>query len=470
MCANARTNRKCINGYSMSTCKSFIENRKFIRMKKIIVVVLLFALFASTSCEKENIEPDKPSNAYDPVNVLNDNSAFEHVWDTTMLMQTFGYYGMSDMTVENDNLLHFVYIENAMGGVNGYESFHRSSIDLNTKKVVPLPQGAKQFPKFQNFISANGEIRQKLQVHAFRPYTNQYVMALMTYSGPRGSTYLHVSGDAGYNGLGGVVGQSHLGEFEGYYLEQGYRNMSIYLYPNMVYSFVGLNPNPNPYLLTGLNLLWGGFNTIGPYTFNNGDNIRPLFTEAERSKSTLFATTKDNKLIVAEYLPTELPEPTFKETPATLVASVPYTPYYPGFTGTAKTYRHYSKDGKQMGLFVYHENSKKYYSFTYNFQTKTLQKVLDGVSLAYGNETESDVAFDEQGNLYYTGYANNGNNKEGISIYKISTGGSTLVGNDNFLKFGQVVKLKYLLGKIYIAVQGRKTGTQVQQLSILKQK
>jgi len=33
MCANARTNRKCINGYSMSTCKCLIEKRKFIRMK-----------------------------------------------------------------------------------------------------------------------------------------------------------------------------------------------------------------------------------------------------------------------------------------------------------------------------------------------------------------------------------------------------------------------------------------------------
>ncbi len=441
-------------------------------MKKIqtfIISALLAATFFS-SCEKDEIEPDDANGAYDPVNVLRDNAGFEHVWDTTMFMQTLGRYGMSDMTIENDHLLHFVFTENSIGGVNGYESFHRRSVDLNTKKVIPLPQGAKQYPNLKNFISTNGESRQKLHVHAFRPYTNFYYMALMTYGGPRGSTYIHVSGDASYTGLGGVVGQTHLGSFEEYHLELGYRNMSIYHYPNMVYSFVGLNPNPNPYLLTGLRLLWGGFNTIGPHTFNNGDNFRPLFSETELGKSTLFATTKDNKLIVAEYTPTELPEQSFVETPATLVASVPYTPYYPNFTGTAKTYRHYSKDGKQMGLFVYHPDSQKYYSFTYNFQTKTLQKVLDGVSLTYGNETDSDIAFDEQGNLYYTGYANNGNNKEGVSIYKISTGGNTLVGRDNFLKFGEVVKLKYLLGKMYVAVQGRKTGTQVQQLSILKQK
>lgn len=428
---------------------------------------LLFLSFISCIQDDEDKIEAPAENAYDPVNVLRDNADFEHVWDTTMFMQTFGRYGMSDMTIENDHLLHFVFIENSIGGVNGYPSFYRKSVDLNTKKEVPLPPGAKQYPNLKNFISANGEIRQKLHVHAFRPYTNFYYMALMTYSGPRGSTYIHVSGDASYIGLGGVVGRTPLGSFENYDLELGYRNMSIYHYPNMVYSFVGLNPNPNPYLFTGLRLLWGGFNNIGPHY---GDNFRPLYSETELGKSTLFATTKDNKLIVAEYMPTDLPEQSFVETPATLVASVPYTPYYPNFTGTAKTYRHYSKDGKQMGLFVYHPDSKKYYSFTYNFQTKTLQKVLDGASLSYGSEEESDVAFDEQGNLYYTGYANNGNNKEGISIYKISTGGQTLVGTDNFLKFGEVVKLKYLLGKIYMAVQGRKTGTQVQQLSILKQK
>ncbi|WP_026762946.1 hypothetical protein [Sediminibacterium salmoneum] len=227
-------------------------------MKQIIAAILLFTLLATTSCKKETNNTGNPSNPYEPISVLNANSAFEHVWDTTMLMQTFGKYGMSDMTIENDHLFHFVYIQNAIGGVNGYESFYRNTVDLNSKKVIPLPKDAKQFPDFKNFVTGSGDLRQQLQVHEFRPYTNQYIMALMTYAGPRGSTYLHVSGDAGYNGLGGVVGQGHLGEFEGYFMEMGYRNLSIYLYPNMVYSFVGLNPNPNPYLLSGLNLLWGG--------------------------------------------------------------------------------------------------------------------------------------------------------------------------------------------------------------------
>jgi hypothetical protein len=95
---------------------------------------------------------------------------------------------------------------------------------------------------------------------------------------------------------------------------------------------------------------------------------------------------------------------------------------------------------------------------------------LDGVILEYGDDEKSDVAYDEQGNLYYTGFEGNGSNKVGISIYKVSTAGHSLVGTDNFLKVGEVVHLKYLLGKVYITVQGTKTGTSVQQLTILRQK
>ncbi|MDD3742452.1 MAG: hypothetical protein PHX54_02365 [Lentimicrobiaceae bacterium] len=438
--------------------------------KKIIAVSFVLALFGMVSCEKEDPKQENPADAYAPVNVLTDNSSFEHIWDTNALVQQFGRYGMSDLTIEDDHLLHFVYTQNFLGGVDGVDSYYRKSIDLNTKRTVPLPKNAAQYPNLNSFANLSGTDRQKLHVHAFRPYRNEYVMAFMTYGGPMGSTHIHVSGDASYTGLGGVNGQSHIGYFEGLDLELGYRNMSMYVYYHMVYLFCGLNPNPNPYLLTGIDLLWGGFKTIDQYTFNNGTNIRPLYTEADRVTSTLFATTNDNKLIVAEFQPIFLPESVSVETPATLVASVPYTPYYPEFVTAAKTYRHYSKDGKQMGLFVYHADTKKYYSFSYNFQTKTLKKILDGVSISYGDEAASDIAFDEFGNLYYTGYADNGNNKVGISIYKISAEGHSLVGNDNFLKFGQVVKIKYLLGKIYVAVQGRKTGTSIQQLSILKQK
>lgn len=47
---------------------------------KTIQTFIISALFAATffsSCKKDEIEPDNGNNAYDPVNVLNDNSGYE---------------------------------------------------------------------------------------------------------------------------------------------------------------------------------------------------------------------------------------------------------------------------------------------------------------------------------------------------------------------------------------------------------
>jgi hypothetical protein len=124
---------------------------------------------------------------------LNEKAGFEHVWDTTRLMQFLGRYGMSDMTIEDNHLLHFVFTERHTG--TGVRSYHRNTIDLNTKKTVPLPKDAAQYPDFVNFLNA-GET--KLVVDNFRPYTNQYIMVLAQYIsgfGPRGIRLL-LSGDA----------------------------------------------------------------------------------------------------------------------------------------------------------------------------------------------------------------------------------------------------------------------------------
>lgn len=94
------------------------------------------------------------------------------------------------------------------------------------------------------------------------------------------------------------------------------------------------------------------------------------------------------------------------------------------------------------------------------------------MELSYGRRRSSEYLFDldEGGNLYYAGYAGNGSNENGVSVYKISgNGATTLVGVDNFLKFGTVAKLKYLYGKLYLAVIGTKTAT-VHQLSFIRQK
>ena len=94
---------------------------------------------------------------------------------------------------------------------------------------------------------------------------------------------------------------------------------------------------------------------------------------------------------------------------------------------------------------------------------------LNQVTLEYSG-TGSDIDLDENGNVFYTGYAGNGTNTSGVSIYKKSNSGTpTLVGNDNLLKSGTVVKLRVLMGKVYIAVTAKQSGKEVYQISIIKE-
>ncbi len=66
--------------------------------------------------------------------------------------------------------------------------------------------------------------------------------------------------------------------------------------------------------------------------------------------------------------------------------------------------------------------------------------------------TETDYDIDEDGNLYYSGYAGAGANTSGVSIYKLTPSGASVVGMDNFMNYGTVDLIKYYHGKVYLAV------------------
>lgn len=98
-----------------------------------------------------------------------------------------------------------------------------------------------------------------------------------------------------------------------------------------------------------------------------------------------------------------------------------------------------------------------------------LSKGVENVSLDYAT-VGSDVDTDEFGNIYYSGIAANGANTNGVSIYKKDASANTsLVGADNFLKFGTITRLKFLLGKVYLVVGGTISGSSFKQLSFIKQ-
>ena len=110
-------------------------------------------------------------------------------------------------------------------------------------------------------------------------------------------------------------------------------------------------------------------------------------------------------------------------------------------------------------------------TFVYNFETNTLSQNLAQASLEYA-AAGSDIDVDENGDVYYTGIAGNGGNANGVSVYKKSgNAASVVVGSDDFLKTGTVVKLKVFSGKIYMAVSVNPDGSSFgsYQLSVIKQ-
>ena len=108
-------------------------------------------------------------------------------------------------------------------------------------------------------------------------------------------------------------------------------------------------------------------------------------------------------------------------------------------------------------------------TYIYNFSSNILTQNLNQVTLNYSG-IGSDIDLDENGDVYYSGYAGNGSNTSGVSIYKKTNSGSpSLVGNDNILKYGTVVKLRVLIGKVYLAVTGKQTGKEVYQISMIKE-
>ncbi len=131
--------------------------------------------------------------------------------------------------------------------------------------------------------------------------------------------------------------------------------------------------------------------------------------------------------------------------------------------------RNYSADGKKMAMMVFEPIAKKYWTYTYDFTADQLAPVLNAADLPYSAEG-SDIDLDENGNIYYSGVAGNGGNSAGVSIYKRTASGVSLVGKDDFLKFGEIVKLRYLKGKVHLAITGNISGVKAwAQLSIISQ-
>lgn len=408
-------------------------------MKNNMLLVCLAASLAF-SCKKDTVptpigEVDKSGS----VNVLKDNSGFTQVYNATGLN-----INLSDFSVEaNDNLniVHFTTTKTQQDDLLGYV---RETKNLKTNEIIPLPQYAFDVKGYSPVAIAGFEKTTQVIFEGFKPYSNFYAYATNRNGNTTFSNQIALGGD--YSA--GVSNGNPIGEFAlGYYypsvdvaIGQGYYTSGV-VTPSYLYKVVNLLPG----------------------VFNNGTNkdlVRSVL-ESRYAVSTGSASQFDvNKTSVIAY-----------ETNANFVNISKKTGEISFITPltNAKIIRHYSADGKKLVLLIKETVENKFWAVSYDFSTSTLTKLFDKTTLDYG-AAGSDVDCDEDGNLYYTGFAGNGQNTIGVSIYKKDKAGvTTLIGLDNFLKFGEVVSLKSLYGKIYFALKGKITGSTNSQLSIVKQ-
>jgi hypothetical protein len=424
------------------------QNQVFITIMKKIIYIGLFASLLTACTEEKTVAPVEQVNTTDPVNVLQDNSGFSHVYDDIMVLSSATAappsMGVLDFTVENNNLLHLAYYYSQPSQQDVFATNKRITKDLASKTMVALPAGADPLNYSNVAISQEGK---SIVLEQFRPYSNFFTYATLK---KQGNNVAQFQGDIDYNvpSNANPIGTP----------DMGWRfpcmNIAVNVADNAFGSFATGIPKPT-YTLSSNNHV--------PFIFfnNSGKKVVTSFLESDiftyGSFKAFFVRT--DSLIAYNINNTA--------TEKTALAGVALS----GISGQENyvTRRHYSTDGNILGMLIEHVSSRKFTSASYNFTTGIMTLGFDNVALDYSG-TGTDYDLDEFGNIYYTGYASNGANTNGVSIYKKSTSGAlTLVGQDNFLKFGSVIKLKTLSGKVYIAVTGKKTGTSAYQLSIIKE-
>lgn len=417
-------------------------------MKKTVLPILF--IIALSACNKKETDPvPEPEPTKDPIvalDVLNSNSGFTTVFDSAYALggvNNQNSIGIYDFTLESNLNLNLAYYTEIATQQSPLRTFYRYTKNIGSNQFVSLPSGAGQFPINTNIFYDKVE-------HQFFPYSNVYA----NYQYKFGSTNSVV-----YNGdiNASVSSPNPIGEPD----------------------FCFRNPVNNSGVAFGYfsTLTSGSITSIGstfalrPTGIGSQANINHYkaclhdvyTTSGGTKKYYAIGVTVDsvnvyqiNYLTVGNFID-------YSVYTTTLVNSLPTT-----IANYSTTKRHYSADGNTLS-FMLTDATNKISTYIYNFASNTLTQNLNQVTLEYSG-TGSDIDLDENGNVFYTGYASNGTNTSGVSIYKKSNSGTpTLVGNDNLLKSGTVVKLRVLMGKVYIAVTAKQSGKEVYQISIIKE-
>lgn len=418
--------------------------------KNLFIVPLLLTFFQA--CEPKEVipTPDPIIDSNNPVNVLNDNSGYRAVYN--LVKDVAGIGGsipggldLEDFTIENNRTLHIAYSSGFQSQQDYLKSYFRENIDLSTLVTIPLPNYA-----FETYFKPQDY---SVTSPFFRPYKN-----ILTYNA------LIVNTTAGNS--------SYQSSFRGDVNVTIPRTYNYPGKPDMGYKFPNYNWGPISkggyaygYFCTGVPEPDHLFSVSNPYlvNFNNTTGFNYL--------SSLFETRFSGGfnyyafMLRNEALEVRKVDPTLNTNSIYTQLDFPSIPANSNFIEE----RFYTPDGNTLAILYKDTAANKHWTFTFNFTTNTLAKGLMGTTLEYA-AAGSDITLDEFGNIYYSGKAGNGSNPNGVSIYKKDVSGSTsLIGSDNFLKYGTITKLKTLYGKTYIGIVGSVTNSSKKQITIIEQ-
>jgi len=424
-----------------------MKKSNFLPFILIVNVVLLMA------CEKETEELPATQNGYSAVGVLNDNSGFDSVYNYNAIVAgvggQIGIIDFLDLTIESNSNLNFVFTTTTSTQQGNSTSTFRKTKNLLTNQMVPLPAKANDLSAIPR--GSDGLVSFARTFEGFRPFTNHFTVGLISAkSGSAGN----VTYSASF--LGDVIAGPMIApvSFPVGIPTMGFKYPSINPAGKSAFGF-GV-PNPD-YTFSVNNLYDYDYPAKINKKFILGGHNESRFLNGETSKCFLLGHDSLNLYDVVY---------TNNIANSSLIGNMPVS----GLDGVqiSKTITNYSRDGKIMGLLFMEENTRKCWSFSYNFNTSVLTQVLNNIVLEY-SAAGSDIDVDEFGNVIYSGIAGNGGNPAGVSIYKRNATSNTLVGADNLLKFGTVIGLRSIDGNVYFVVTGKKTENQVSQLTILKQ-
>ncbi|MFN8115105.1 MAG: hypothetical protein U0W65_03275 [Bacteroidia bacterium] len=419
----------------------------------LIATSILCTILFSACKPKEEIKPKEETptpEAIAAINVLNTNSGYTTIFESAHSLggvNNQNSIGINDFTLETNNRFNIAYYTEVGTQQSPLRTQYRYSKDIISNQFMPIPSGAGQYPYNLNINYDN-------VIYQYFPYSNMLAYSALKYSTGFGSNNGNTFGN---DVSAAAVSPNPIGTPD-----------FSFRYPVMNsgagFGYFSKFASVNMYPVVGSNyqMFNGAIGSQANLSYYKG-TIHEVYTNNGTYEFFAIGITSDSVKVYKFNYTSYGSNSTYPVYTTTLIKAIPTT-----ISNYGSIIKHYSTDGNILSFMLTENGTNKVSSYIYNFQTNSLTQNLQQATLDYSG-SGSDIDLDENGDVYYTGYAGNGSNTNGVSVYKKSSGGSILVGNDNILLYGTVVKLRILMNKIYLAVTGKQSGKDVYQISIIKQ-